>query len=291
MGEATSAKESGTKTEIANGNMVYAKAKAAHGNVVAAEQRAEKAKKVAMDQKNTAKDEYDKAAANEKDAKNDALEKGKKAEATAIQRAVENKNKAGEVETKAYEQRAELRKKQYVRARQHHTGILTSLDKFMKAKETLAEKYHLGNAAAVKKLEETNEARVNAAENAQKHALKVADDSQDRSDLASTKAQEKRVKLDKANAKLKKATDILKARQRSHETASKQRALAKSEADRKSSQKALLTAGAVYKESVQAEKEGKVELKATTQAQDRLNPGEKPVGAQPATDGAMIFSD
>merc|ERR1712100_321453 len=168
-------------------------------------------------------------------------------------RAVEKKNKASEAEAKAYDKRAELRRKQFNRTKVHHTAIIKSMDKFIAAKQVISKKHKIADLSAVKAAEET----------------------QDQADVSATKAQEKRVKLDKGNARLKKAEDVLAARQRSQEAAKKARTIAKKEADRKTTQKNLLRAHADLRKAKQQEKEAKFKVKTVSAAAEKAGNVEK----------------
>merc|ERR1712100_612694 len=190
-------------------------------------------------------------------------------------RAVEKKNKASEAEAKAYDKRAELRRKQFNRAKVHHTAIIKSMDKFIASKQVISKKHKIADLSAVKAMETENDDKVNAAENAEKQAVKEAEETQDQADTSAMKAQEKRVKLDKGNARLKKAEDILAARQRSQEAAKKARTIAKKEADRKTTQKNLLRAHADLRKSKQQEKEAKFKVKTVSAAAEKAGNVEK----------------
>merc|ERR1711924_568802 len=96
-----------------------------------------KASRSAQRAKAHADNELERASNAERNSKHNALERTKKHEASAIRRAVEKKNKAGEIESKAYEKSAEQRKKQYIRAKSHRSAIIKSLDKFIKARMSL----------------------------------------------------------------------------------------------------------------------------------------------------------
>jgi len=215
------------------------------------------------------------ASSAERDSKNNALERTKKMEASAIQRAVEKKNKAGEQESKAYETQAEQRKKQYMRAKSHRTAIIKSLDKFIKAKDVLTEKYSLSDLFAVKKMESKNEQLVSSAENNEKHAVKMAAETSDSRTNTGTKAQEQQVKLDKAKAILKKASDLYDARQRSRESAKKAQAIAVKENVKKSTQKAFLHADVQSKKALQKMNEAQYTVKSKQAMSDKASNLEK----------------
>merc|ERR1711968_123233 len=225
--EAVKSKEAGIKQSIAKGKADLKKMVDGDKTIRENEKRAVATNQKAKSQRDAAVDAYKRAFAEEKNSKNDALERTKKQEASAITRAVEKKNKASEAEAKAYEKRAELRRKQFNRAKVHHTAIIKSMDKFIAAKQVISKKYKIADLSAVKAMETSNDDRVNAAENAEKQAVKEAEETQDQADTSAMKAQEKRVKLDKGNARLKKAEDILAARQRSQEAAKKARTFAR----------------------------------------------------------------
>merc|ERR1719498_1038406 len=225
--EAVKSKESGIKQSIAKGKADLKKMVDADKTIRDNEKRAVATNQKAKSQRDAAVDAYKRAFAEEKNSKNDALERTKKQEASAITRAVEKKNKASEAEAKAYEKRAELRRKQFNRAKVHHTAIIKSMDKFIAAKQVISRKPKIADLSAVKAMETSNDDKVNAAENSEKHAVKEAEETQDQADVSATKAQEKRVKLDKGNARLKKAEDILAARQISQEAAKKARTIAR----------------------------------------------------------------
>merc|ERR1711871_1548381 len=239
------------------------------------EKRAVATNQKAKSQRDAAVDAYKRAFAEEKNSKNDALERTKKQEASTITRAVEKKNKASEAEAKAYDKRAELRRKQFNRAKVHHTAIIKSMDKFIAAKQVISKKHKIADLSAVKAMETENDDKVNAAENAEKQAVKEAEETQDQADTSAMKAQEKRVKLDKGNARLKKAEDILAARQRSQEAAKKARTIAKKEADRKTTQKNLLRAHADLRKAKQQEKEAKFKVKTVSAAAEKAGNVEK----------------
>merc|ERR1712196_266100 len=258
--EAVKSKESGIKQSIAKGRADLKKMVDGDKTIRDNEKRAVATNQKAKSQRDAAVDAYKRAFAEEKNSKNDALERTKKQEASAITRAVEKKNKASEAEAKAYEKRAELRRKQFNRAKVHHTAIIKSMDKFIAAKQVISKKHKIADLSAVKAMETENDDRVNAAENAEKQAVKEAEETQDQADTSAMKAQEKRVKLDKGNARLKKAEDILAARQRSQEAAKKARTIAKKEADRKTTQKNLLRAHADLRKAKQQEKEAKFKM-------------------------------
>merc|ERR1712167_339594 len=234
--EAVKSKEAGIKQSIAKGKADLKKMVDGDKTIRDNEKRAVATNQKAKSQRDASVNAYKRAFAEEKNSKNDALERTKKQEASAITRAVEKKNKASEAEAKAYEKRAELRRKQFNRAKVHHTAIIKSMDKFIAAKQVISKKHKIADLSVVKAMETSNDDRVNAAENAEKQAVKEAEETQDQADTSAMKAQEKRVKLDKGNARLKKAEDILAARQRSQEAAKKARTIAKKEADRKTTQ-------------------------------------------------------
>merc|ERR1711871_476569 len=273
--EAVKSKESGIKQSIAKGKADLKKMVDGDKTIRENEKRAVATNQKAKSQRDAAVDAYKRAFAEEKNSKNDALERTKKQEASAITRAVEKKNKASEAEAKAYEKRAELRRKQFNRAKVHHTAIIKSMDKFIAAKQVISKKYKIADLSAVKAMETSNDDRVNAAENAEKQAVKEAEEAQDQADTSAMKAQEKRVKLDKGNARLKKAEDILAARQRSQEAAKKARTIAKKEADRKTTQKNLLRAHADLRKAKQQEKEAKFKVKTVSAAAEKAGNVEK----------------
>merc|ERR1719421_865839 len=109
--EAVKSKESGIKQSIAKGKADLKKMVDADKTIRDNEKRAVATNQKAKSQRDAAVDAYKKAFADEKNSKNDALERTKKQEASAITRAVEKKNKASEAEAKAYEKRAELRRR------------------------------------------------------------------------------------------------------------------------------------------------------------------------------------
>merc|ERR1712159_485565 len=273
--EAVKSKEAGIKQSIAKGKADLKKMVGGDKTIRDNEKRAEQTNQKAKSQRDAAIDAYKKAFADEKNSKNDALERTKKQEASAITRAVEKKNKASEAEAKAYEKRAELRRKQFNRAKVHHTAIIKSMDKFIAAKQVLSKKHRIADLSAVKAMETSNDDRVNAAENAEKQAVKEVEESQDQSDSSATKAQERRVKLDKSNARLKKAEDILAARSRSQEAAKKARTIAKKEADRKTTQKNLLRAHDDLRKAAQKEKEAKFKVKGASAEAEKAGNVEK----------------
>merc|ERR1719262_1214671 len=168
-------KEAGTKTQIANTKAQLAKGVQADKLVREDATRAVESKQKADKKKADSIVAFDKAMADERNSKNDALERTKKQEASAIQRAVEKKNKAAQVEASADEHRAYLRKQQFLRARAHHSAIIKTMDKFIQAKGAMAKKHKLGDIFAVKAMEKKNEDQMNAAENAHKHAIKNAE--------------------------------------------------------------------------------------------------------------------
>merc|ERR1711871_523553 len=273
--EAVKSKESGIKQSIAKGKADLKKMVDGDKTIRENEKRAVATNQKAKSQRDAAVDAYKRAFAEEKNSKNDALERTKKQEASAITRAVEKENKASEAEAKAYEKRAELRRKQFNRAKVHHTAIIKSMDKFIAAKQVISKKHKIADLSAVKAMETENDDKVNAAENAEKQAVKEAEETQDQADTSATKAQEKRVKLDKGNARLKKAEDILAARQRSQEAAKKARTIAKKEADRKTTQKNLLRAHADLRKAAQKEKEAKFKVKTVSAAAEKAGNVEK----------------
>merc|ERR1712100_719444 len=73
-------------------------------------EKSHKAYRSAQRAKAHADNELERASNAERNSKHNALERTKKHEASAIRRAVEKKNKAGEIESKAYEKSAEQRK-------------------------------------------------------------------------------------------------------------------------------------------------------------------------------------
>jgi len=273
--EAVKSKESGIKQSIAKGKADLKKMVDGDKTIRDNEKRAVATNQKAKSQRDAAVDAYKRAFAEEKNSKNDALERTKKQEASAITRAVEKKNKASEAEAKAYDKRAELRRKQFNRAKVHHTAIIKSMDKFIAAKQVISKKHKIADLSAVKAMETSNDDKVNAAENAEKQAVKEAEETQDQADVSATKAQEKRVKLDKGNARLKKAEDILAARQRSQEAAKKARTIAKKEADRKTTQKNLLRAHADLRKAKQQEKEAKFKVKTVSASAEKAGNVEK----------------
>merc|ERR1712196_77083 len=273
--EAVKSKESGIKQSIAKGKADLKKMVDGDKTIRDNEKRAVATNQKAKSQRDAAVNAYKRAFAEEKNSKNDALERTKKQEASAITRAVEKKNKASEAEAKAYDKRAELRRKQFNRAKVHHTAIIKSMDKFIAAKQVISKKHKIADLSAVKAMETSNDDKVNAAENAEKQAVKEAEETQDQADVSATKAQEKRVKLDKGNARLKKAEDILAARQRSQEAAKKARTIAKKEADRKTTQKNLLRAHADLRKAKQQEKEAKFKVKTVSAAAEKAGNVEK----------------
>merc|ERR1711881_108788 len=168
--EAVKSKEAGIKQSIAKGKADLKKMVGGDKTIRDNEKRAVQTNQKAKSQRDAVIDSYKKAFADEKNSKNDALERSKKQEASAITRAVEKKNKASEAEAKAYEKRAELRRKQFNRAKAHHTAIIKSMDKFIAAKQVLSKKHRIADLSAVKAMETSNDDRVNAAENAEKQA-------------------------------------------------------------------------------------------------------------------------
>merc|ERR1711939_1116816 len=160
--EAVKSKESGIKQSIAKGKADLKKMVDGDKTIRDNEKRAEATNQKAKSQRDAAVNAYKRAFAEEKNSKNDALERTKKQEASAITRAVEKKNKASEAEAKAYDKRAELRRKQFNRAKVHHTAIIKSMDKFIAAKQVISKKHKIADLSAVKAMETSNDDKVNA---------------------------------------------------------------------------------------------------------------------------------
>jgi len=273
--EANESKESATKTMLSHDEATLKATRENSEKVSEAANKAFLAKKEAQNHARHASEVLETAASAEKDSKNNALERTKKMEASAIQRAVEKKNKAGEQESKAYEVQAEQRKKQYMRAKSHRTAIIKSLDKFIKAKDVLTEKYALSDLFAVKKMESKNEQLVSVAENNEKHAVKNAAETSDSQTNTATKSQEQQVKLDKAKAILKKASDLYDARQRSRESAKKSQAIAVKESAKKATQKAFLHADVQSKKALQKMNEAQYTVRSKQAMADKASNLEK----------------
>lgn len=211
-----------------------------------------------------------KAIEDEKNSKNDAMERTKKHEAAGIQRAMEKKSKAGEVSVKAMEHRAELKQKQYNRAKKTHRDIVKSMDKALEAKDEVGKEHSLVDLFSVKAMEEKNEEEVNSSEKTKKTAVKESSLAEEEATEVEQHVSEKKIKKDEAISRNKKAVDVLEAFKRSHESAEKAHTVANQESVQKSTKTAMHTAEADQRDAKFKEKDTKREMKQAAGEADKL---------------------
>lgn len=263
-------KEMGTKTDIAANEK---RAKDATQQDIKAREAAMKANQIKADadkRRDMSLATRNKAIDDEKKSKNDAMERTKKQEASGIQRAVEKKNKAQEVSEKAFESRAELREKQLVRAKESHSKVVKSMDKFITEKQEVSKEHSLPDLFSVKAMEEKNEEAVNSAEKAQKISLKHQEMTQDKATETDKAISEKKIKLDNAHADEKKKQDLLDSSERSLEVKIKANSLAKTPQDKKASKQEMHDAEADKRHWGFEEKDAKGVVKARNQEKETL---------------------
>jgi hypothetical protein len=230
---ANSAKEVGTKVQIANNHKQFSAEQKEDKALRDKLERATTAKSDAEDRKATSAAAYRRAQEEEKEAKNDALERNKKTEATAIQDAIEKKNKAAEKAVKAFEFQSEVKKKQYVAAKIRGAAVENRLQRLEESKTLLGTKYGMTDEWQVGKMEKVAGEDVEMAEAKEKSSARVVEMTSNEAASAADRAGHARNSYDRAEANLKKANDVRDAREASKEGASKQAAMAVKENDKK----------------------------------------------------------
>jgi hypothetical protein len=264
------AKEQGVKADIETVNQ---KAQAARDEDKKAQEETVKANQLKDDadkRRELSMAKRNKAIDDEKKSKNDAMERTKKHESAGIQRAMEKKSKTGEVAVKAMEHRAELREKQYNRAKKAHRDIVRAMDKAMEAKDEVGKEHSLVDLFSVKAMEEKNEEEVNSSEKTKKSAVKDSSLAEEEATEVEQQVSEKKIKKDEAISRNKKAVDVLEAFKRGHESAEKAHTVANQESTQKSTKTAMHDAEADQRDADFKEKDTKSEMKQASAEADKL---------------------